>query len=92
MMLKKLLFYIKKASIILGLPIIFLIWVYQKTISPDHGLVKNFFPHGYCRFFPSCSEYGKQSIKKHGLIVGSLKAVWRVVRCNPWNGGGVNLP
>ncbi len=92
MMLKKLLFYTKKITILPRLLIIFLIWVYQKTISPDHGMIKNFFPHGYCRFYPSCSEYGKQSIKKHGLIVGILKAVWRVIRCNPWNDGGVDLP
>ncbi len=91
-MKKKLLYYIKKATILLRLPIIFFIWVYQKTISPDHGPLKYFFPQGYCRFFPTCSEYGKQSIKKHGLIVGGSKAVWRVLRCNPWNEGGVDLP
>jgi len=89
---KKLYFYIKKAIIIVRSPLIFLIWVYQHTLSPDHGPLKVLFPHGYCRFYPSCSEYGKQSIKKHGLIAGVLKSVWRVVRCNPWNKGGVDLP
>ncbi|EKD43502.1 MAG: hypothetical protein ACD_72C00247G0001 [uncultured bacterium] len=84
--------YIKKGSIILGLPIVFCIWVYQKTISPDHGVIKGFFPHGYCRFYPTCSEYGKQSIKKHGLLVGLPKTVWRIIRCNPWNDGGVDMP
>ena len=74
------------------MPIVFLIWIYQKTISPDHGVIKSFFPHGYCRFYPSCSEFGKQSIKKHGLVVGLPKAVWRVIRCNPWNSGGIDLP
>jgi len=91
-MRNKLLGCIKKGTIILGWPIIFLIWVYQKTISPDHGVIKSFFPHGYCRFYPSCSEYGKQSIEKHGLFVGTSKAVWRIVRCNPWNNGGVDMP
>ena len=73
------------------LPIVFLIWIYQKTISPDHGVLKHFFPHGYCRFYPSCSEYGKQSVKKYGLVVGLPKAVWRILRCNPWNKGGIDL-
>ncbi|MFA6547985.1 MAG: membrane protein insertion efficiency factor YidD [Candidatus Magasanikbacteria bacterium] len=91
-MRRNLLLYIKKITIFLGWPIVFLIWVYQKTVSPDHGVVKKFFPFGYCRFYPSCSEYGKQSIKKHGVVIGVLKAVWRVVRCNPWSEGGVDLP
>jgi putative membrane protein insertion efficiency factor len=55
-------------------------------------VIKSFFPHGYCRFYPSCSEYGKQSIKKHGLLVGLPKTVWRIIRCNPWNDGGVDMP
>lgn len=91
-MQKKLLFYIKKAIILPRWPAVFLIWVYQKTFSPDHGPLKIFFPHGYCRFYPSCSEYGKQSIKKHGVFIGVFKSVWRILRCNPWNGGGVDLP
>jgi len=66
--------------------------IYQKTVSPDHGLLKYLFPHGYCRFYPSCSEYGYQVIKKRGLLVGVPKAVWRVLRCNPFNKGGVDLP
>ncbi len=65
-----------------------LIKIYQKTISPDHGVMKNFFPHGYCRFHPTCSEYGYQAIEKYGLIRGGLKAMWRVMRCNPFSKGG----
>ena len=74
------------------LPIIWLIRIYQRTFSPDHGLLRHFFPHGYCRFYPSCSEYGHQSIKKQGIVVGGAKTVWRVIRCNPWSKGGVDLP
>ena len=85
MLLKKILYYPR-------IPFLWLIRLYQKTISPDHGLFKSRFPHGYCRFYPTCSEYGYQVIKKRGLIVGSLKAVWRILRCNPWDKGGVDLP
>lgn len=73
-------------------PILLLIKLYQKTISPDHGLPRYAFPHGYCRFFPSCSEYGYQVIKKRGLVIGLPKTLWRILRCNPWGKGGVDLP
>lgn len=61
---------------------------YQKTLSPDHGPLKHMFPHGYCRFYPTCSEYAIQAIKKYGIIIGGLKAAWRILRCNPFNKGG----
>lgn len=41
-----------------------------------------------CRFYPSCSHYGYQAIYKYGALKGSLMAVWRVLRCNPFNPGG----
>jgi len=91
-MKKNLLNYIKKIIILPSLVVIFLIWIYQKTFSPDHGPLKRFFPYGYCRFFPSCSEYTKQSIKKHGLVIGVFKGGYRILRCNPWNEGGVDMP
>ncbi|MGD2175497.1 MAG: membrane protein insertion efficiency factor YidD [Candidatus Brocadiaceae bacterium] len=41
-----------------------------------------------CRFRPSCSRYMVQAIQKKGLIVGLLKGLWRIVRCNPLFPGG----
>lgn len=73
-------------------PIIWLIFIYQKTASPDHGALKKFFPGGYCPFYPSCSEYSRAVIKKRGLLAGIPKALWRILRCNPWTGGGADLP
>jgi len=58
-----------------------LIRLYQMTLSK--GL-----PANTCRFYPSCSHYGYQAVYKHGAIKGSLMAVWRVLRCNPFNPGG----
>ena len=69
-----------------------LIRLYQKTISPDHGWFKHKHPHGYCRFYPTCSEYGYLSIKKYGVIKGGVKTAHRILRCNPWNEGGVDKP
>lgn len=51
---------------------------YQKTISPDHGV----FRRSTCRFTPTCSEYTKEALIKHGYY-GILLGVWRISRCNP---------
>jgi uncharacterized protein len=83
---------LKKILYLPRLPFLLLIRAYQKTISPDHGLYRFLFPHGYCKFFPSCSEYGYQIIKKRGLIIGLPKTLWRILRCNPWSKGGIDLP
>jgi hypothetical protein len=68
--------------------VIKIIKIYQKTISFDHGVFKYLFPNGFCRFYPTCSEYAILAINKHGLIKGGVKSLWRVLRCNPWNRGG----
>jgi putative membrane protein insertion efficiency factor len=70
---------------------VFAIELYQKTISPDHGMFKARYPHGFCRFYPSCSQYGKEAIVKHGLIRGVVMGVWRVARCNPWTKPQIDL-
>jgi putative membrane protein insertion efficiency factor len=68
--------------------VIWFIKFYQKTLSFDHGPLKHYYPHGFCRFYPTCSEYGVEAIQKHGIIKGGLKTIWRIMRCNPWNKGG----
>ena len=65
-----------------------LIRLYQRTLSPDHGVMKERHPYGYCRFYPSCSEYGYQAIERFGALKGAWIALLRVLRCNPWNPGG----
>ncbi|MBU1152191.1 membrane protein insertion efficiency factor YidD [Patescibacteria group bacterium] len=71
----------------------YLIKLYQHTFSPDHGaFCKDRHPFGYCKYRPTCSEYSYEVVKKHGVIWGGLKALWRIVRCNPWSKGGVDFP
>lgn len=41
-----------------------------------------------CRFEPTCSEYAKQAIDKHGFIKGSALGIKRISKCHPWNSGG----
>lgn len=64
--------------------LIFLIGIYQKTISPDHGLFKARYPYGFCRHYPTCSQYAKEALEKFGLIKGLYMSVVRILRCNPW--------
>jgi len=45
-----------------------------------------------CRFAPSCSEYSYMAVEKYGIVRGLLKGFWRVLRCNPFSKGGVDLP
>ena len=41
-----------------------------------------------CRFYPTCSEYSAQAFLKYGVLKGGAKAIWRILRCNPFNKGG----
>ena len=41
-----------------------------------------------CRFAPTCSVYAIQALEKHGAVVGTGLAGWRILRCNPWCHGG----
>jgi putative membrane protein insertion efficiency factor len=51
---------------------------YREVVSPHlHGIVQ-------CRFTPTCSLYGRESIRKHGFAYGSVKAFVRIARCGPW--------
>lgn len=62
--------------------------LYQKTLSLDHGPMKKAFPQGFCRFYPTCSQYTYEAIDKYGMFKGSAMGTWRVLRCNPWSKGG----
>ena len=53
---------------------------YKKFISPA-------LPDS-CRFYPTCSEYAAAAIGKHGVLKGSIKSIYRIIRCNPFNKGG----
>ena len=61
---------------LLLIPILF----YQRCISP--------LTPPSCRFTPTCSQYAKEAIIKHGPIKGLGLAIWRILRCNPWGGSG----
>lgn len=55
---------------------------YQKFISP--GLPRS------CRYYPTCSSYMVTALKKHGLILGLVMGMARIIRCNPFVKGGID--
>ena len=68
-----------------------MITAYQYTLSPDHGWFRGRYPHGYCRYYPTCSEYSKLALQKHGLGKGLLLSIQRVIKCNPFAQPSVDL-
>ncbi|MCF7568525.1 membrane protein insertion efficiency factor YidD [Sabulilitoribacter arenilitoris] len=65
---------------ILIAPFLFLIKVYQTFISP--------LTPAACRHTPTCSQYSKEALKKHGLFKGGWLAIKRIFSCHPWGGTG----
>ncbi|MFR0881465.1 MAG: membrane protein insertion efficiency factor YidD [Oscillospiraceae bacterium] len=59
-----------------------LIKIYKKIISP-------LFPP-CCKYYPTCSSYALEALRKHGFFKGTWLAVWRILRCNPWSMGGID--
>ena len=57
-----------------------LIKFYRKCISP--------LKLPCCRFTPTCSQYAIEAITIHGAFKGTILAIWRVLRCNPFCKGG----
>lgn len=57
--------------------------LYQLLVSP-------LLAPGTCKYHPSCSQYAIDAMRKYGLVRGSVKAGWRLLRCNPWSRGGVD--
>jgi uncharacterized protein len=47
--------------------------------------------HSSCKFVPSCSEYTAQAVQKYGVVKGLFLGIKRIIRCNPFNKGGIDL-
>ena len=76
--------WLKKLIGMSGAVLVLMVRFYQRGISPMFG--------PKCRFTPSCSEYYIQSVKKHGAIRGSLRGMWRIMKCHPFHPGGYDPP
>ncbi|HZD53609.1 MAG TPA: membrane protein insertion efficiency factor YidD [Woeseiaceae bacterium] len=64
----------------LALPLLALVWLYRRAISPFLGV--------NCRYQPSCSEYAAEALEAHGAVKGGWLALKRIGRCHPWGGAG----
>jgi uncharacterized protein len=70
---------------VMGLPrivVVALLRLYRLVVSPLYGPT--------CRFYPSCSAYALEAVERHGVLRGGYLAVRRLLRCHPWNPGGVD--
>jgi len=67
---------------VLTLPLIALVKAYQLVISPMTG--------ASCRFYPSCSASAVTALERYGLFRGTWLTLRRLLRCHPWNPGGVD--
>jgi putative membrane protein insertion efficiency factor len=67
---------------VVAAPAIWLIRAYQLFVSPMRPPT--------CRFYPSCSAYALTAIQRFGVLRGSWLAARRLIRCHPWNPGGVD--
>lgn len=67
---------------VLALPLVWLVQLYQRTISPLLGPV--------CRYYPSCSAYAVTALERHGPLRGTWLVARRLLRCNPFARGGVD--
>ena len=61
--------------------LLFLIRFYRRELSPRKHKPS-------CRYIPTCSEYARQALIKHGPVKGLYLAIRRILRCNPWGGSG----
>ena len=62
--------------------LLFLVEAYRVVLSPLLG--------GHCRFWPSCSAYAEEAIRRHGATRGSALAAQRLLRCHPFHRGGID--
>ena len=62
--------------------LVLLVRAYQRALSPLLG--------DRCKYHPTCSQYAVDALREYGALRGTVLAVWRVLRCNPWSAGGVD--
>lgn len=63
---------------------LFPVFLYRRLIAPAMK------PR--CLYYPSCSEYFEQAVVKYGILKGSAKGFYRILRCHPFAEGGYDPP
>ena len=62
--------------------LIAVIRLYKYFISPLLG--------SNCRFYPSCSSYSIEALERHGALIGCYITLKRLLKCHPFNQGGID--
>ena len=78
--MKKKYYILKEINRYLSKLLIYLVRFYQKFISPLKGPT--------CRFYPTCSQYSIEAIRKYGALKGIYLKIRRLLKCHPFNPGG----
>jgi putative membrane protein insertion efficiency factor len=78
--LKKKYYLLKELNRYLSKLLIYLVRFYQKYISPLKGPT--------CRFYPTCSQYSIEAIRKYGALKGIYLTIRRLLKCHPFHSGG----
>ena len=78
--MKKKYYLLKELNRYLSKLLIYLVRFYQKYISPLKGPT--------CRFYPTCSQYSIEAIKKYGALKGIYLTMRRLLKCHPFHTGG----
>jgi putative membrane protein insertion efficiency factor len=76
---------LRAAWVLVRLPrtaVVLVLRCYRMLVSPMYG--------DTCRFYPSCSQYALTAVERYGVLRGGWLTVRRLVRCHPWNHGGVD--
>ena len=59
------------------------------TIRGYQKMISRYTPPS-CRYHPSCSQYTLEAIRVHGVLKGTRLGGWRILRCNPFGGYGLD--
>ena len=62
-----------------------------KAIIRGYQIIASPYLGNNCRFYPTCSNYAIEAIEKKGLMIGLKMTAYRILRCNPWGGSGIDL-
>lgn len=74
--------FVKRLNLLLAKPLIGFVWGYKKLISPLLA--------PSCIYYPSCSDYSRQALIRHGLVGGAYLTISRLLRCHPWRQSGID--
>ena len=59
------------------------------TLRAYQWVLRPILPMG-CRYLPTCSDYAIEAVQRHGVVRGTALAAWRLARCHPWGGSGLD--